>query len=91
MRQPIEVLFDTCKEILGKDRVHTLQQFQEECKQDKIMGEGVAAICEAMQRYAMPLLSELEHFKLRLIEALNTIKILQEEIAELREDSVIVE
>lgn len=101
MKSPMEVLFDTCQELMGK-RLHTLQHFQAECSKDKVMGEVVTAICEAMTRYVQPVIDEwkkdhnlLQVSRLieekKVIELQDLVRSLESELAELKKESVIVE
>lgn len=53
MKPPIQVLYETAKELIGKN-VKSLQDFQNAMKADKVLREGVEAVCEAMIRYAKP-------------------------------------
>lgn len=52
MKPPIEFLFESCKELFNKDDICTLEDFQDECKRDNVIGDGVSAICKAIERYS---------------------------------------
>lgn len=52
MKQHIEILFDTCKEILtspNSKKELTFQKFQEELSKDTTLKEGVTCILKAME------------------------------------------
>ncbi len=90
MRNPMETLFDTCKELLGKRPV-TYGEFVLECQKDAVLGEGVEAICHAMVKYNEPCQYEANQLSVRLQEALATINVLRGELASMKESSVIPE
>lgn len=106
MKPPIEVLFESCHELFGKDHIYSLHDFQEECKKDKVMGEGVNAICIAMRKYTDMSLQETidawkkDHDQLQVnrlvverqfIALKEYVKQLEAELVELKKDAVIVE
>ena len=51
MQNPMETLFSTCQELLGK-KARTYAEFVKECEKDKVLGEGVNAVCHAMMRFS---------------------------------------
>lgn len=52
MKPALEVLFDTCANSLGRPiKQRTLEEFKNELTKDRIMREGVKAICDAMEKH----------------------------------------
>jgi hypothetical protein len=90
MKTPLEILYDTCKEYLSKRPV-TLEEFIESCKKDKVLGEGVEAVCQAIIRYNEPYRNEVSNLSGRLQEALVTIRNLEAQLASIKESSEIRE
>lgn len=107
MKPAIEVLFDTCANSLGRPvKQHTLEEFKNELTKDRIMREGVKAICDAMEKHLASGLQETndawkkDHEQLqvaRLIEEKKVIdlqeyiKELEDKLAKYEFDDVIVE
>jgi hypothetical protein len=83
MKTPVETLFATCQDMLGR-RTHTIEDFLKECKKDKVLGDGVEAVCKAMIVYSEPYRQEVKELTIRLQEAM-------EELASMKKDSVIPE
>jgi len=69
MKPPIEVLFETCANSLGRAvPPRTLTEFKDQCNKDRIMREGVRAVCEAMEKYANPFVQEIARLTQVIVE-----------------------
>jgi hypothetical protein len=107
MKPALETLFEVCARSLGRPNPpRTFDEFKKELEQDRIMREGVAAVCDAMQRHADLWNEETtqawkkDHDSLQVLRLIEEKKVydlqelvrtLEAELAELKKDSVIVE